>query len=40
MNEEGYYRLDEVTDALQSAIESYDKLRGIYGDDVGLEDAA
>ena len=40
MNEEGYYRLDEVIDALQSAIESYDKLSEIYADDVEIEDSA
>ncbi|MCR5165369.1 MAG: histidine-type phosphatase, partial [Thermoguttaceae bacterium] len=40
MNEEGFYRLDEVTGALQSAIDCYDMLSELYADDVELEDAA
>ena len=40
MNEDGYYRLDEVTEALQSAIDSYDMLSELYADEVELENAA
>ena len=40
MNEDGYYQLDEVTGALQNAIDSYDMLSELYADDVELEEAA
>ena len=40
MNEDGYYQLDEVTGALQNAIDSYDMLNELYADDVELEEAA
>ena len=40
MNEEGYYQLDEMTGALQNAIDSYDILSELYADDVELENAA
>ena len=36
MNEDGYYRLDEVTETLQSAIDSYDMLGELYADEVEL----
>lgn len=40
MNEDGYYQLDEVTGALQDAIDSYDMLSELYADDAELENAA
>ena len=40
MNSDGYYLLEDVTDCLQSAIDAYDALPELYGEDAELDAAA